>query len=45
MVLVKYEGDTKIVTVVPIHDELAVGTLKGVLELARVDPEEFLKFV
>jgi len=45
VVLVKYKGGQKIVTVVPLHDELAVGTLKGVLELAKVDLEEFLKFV
>ena len=45
VVLVKFEEDKKIVTVVPLHNELAVGTLKGVLELAKVDLEEFLKFV
>ena len=45
VVLVKHEEGKKIVTVVPLHDELAVGTLRGVLELAKVDLEEFLKFV
>ncbi len=45
VVLVKFEEGKKIVTVVPLHDELAVGTLKGVLELAKVDSEEFLRFV
>ena len=45
MVLVKYEIGKKIVTVVPLHDELAAGTLRGVLELAKVDLDEFLKFV
>jgi predicted RNA binding protein YcfA (HicA-like mRNA interferase family) len=28
-------------TVVPLHDELRVGTLKGALRLAGVDEEEF----
>ena len=45
MVLVKFKEGKRIVTVVPLHDELAIGTLKGVLELAKVDLEEFLKFV
>ena len=30
-----------IVTIVPLHRELAIGTLKGVLELAKVDEKEF----
>lgn len=30
-------------TVVPDHDELKIGTLKGILKLARVDEEEFAK--
>ena len=29
--------------VVPLHKELAIGTLKGVLRQAKVTPEEFLK--
>ncbi len=43
-VLVKEAGLGKIVTVVPLHKELKVGTLKGVLELAKVNEEEFAKF-
>ena len=31
------------VCVVPLHDELAVGTLRGVLRQAGVTPEEFLE--
>jgi len=27
------------------HYELKVGTLKGALKLAKVDPEEFAKFL
>jgi len=33
----------EIITIVPLHKELAPGTLKGVLDLAEVDIEEFLK--
>ncbi len=29
--------------VVPLHDELAVGTLRGILRLAGVTPEEFME--
>ena len=32
-------------TVVPNHKELKVGTLKGILELAKVKEEDFTKFV
>lgn len=31
-------------TVVPDHKELKIGTLKGVLELAKVKEEEFAKY-
>ncbi len=31
-------------TVVPNHNELKVGTLKGILELAGVDENDFAKF-
>jgi len=29
--------------VVPLHKELAIGTLKGILKQAGIDPEEFMK--
>ena len=29
--------------VVPLHRELAIGTLSGILKLAKVTPEEFLE--
>jgi predicted RNA binding protein YcfA (HicA-like mRNA interferase family) len=29
--------------VVPLHKELAIGTLKGVLRQAKISPEEFLE--
>ena len=35
----------QITTIVPIHKELAPGTLKGVLDLAQVDEKEFWKKV
>ncbi len=44
IVLVKETNNGKIVTVVPNHKELKTGTLKGVLELAKVDEEDFIKF-
>jgi len=28
---------------VPLHKELKIGTLRGILKLAKVDPEEFLE--
>jgi len=39
--LSKVTTQGKIGTVVPMHDELKPGTLKNVLKLAKVDPEEF----
>ena len=31
----------EITTIVPLHKELALGTLKGVLDLAQVDEKDF----
>ena len=31
----------KITTIIPLHKELSPGTLRGILELAEVDEEEF----
>lgn len=33
----------EIITVVPLHRELATGTLRGVLNLAQVDYKDFLE--
>ena len=33
----------EITTIVPLHRELAAGTLRGILELAQVDEKEFWK--
>lgn len=35
----------KITTIVPLHQELSPGTLRGVLELAEIDFEEFLSII
>jgi len=41
--LVKYEYGRKIVTVVPLHTELKPGTLLGILKLAEICRDEFLR--
>jgi len=43
--LSKVTAQGKVGTVVPMHDELKPGTLKSVLRLAKVDPEEFANFL
>jgi len=35
----------KVGTVVPMHKELKIGTLKGVLKLAKVDTDDFSKYL
>ena len=44
-VLKKEFGGITVGTVVPMHPELKVGTLKGILELAKVNEEEFAKYI
>ena len=39
--LSKAASDGKVGTVVPVHKELKVGTLKNILKLARISEEEF----
>ena len=43
IVLRKETPEDAVGTVVPNHKELKVGTLKGLLELAKVDEEEFAR--
>jgi Predicted periplasmic or secreted lipoprotein len=43
--LKKNSGNGTVVTIVPLHRELARGTLNGVLELAKVEFKEFEKFL
>ena len=35
----------KVGTVVPMHKELKIGTLKGLLKLAKIDPDEFAGYL
>jgi predicted RNA binding protein YcfA (HicA-like mRNA interferase family) len=43
VVLRRFHEGKKIVTVVPLHEEIKPGTLLGILELAQISREEFLK--
>ncbi len=45
VILQKQLSDCKIGTVVPLHKELKIGTLKAILELAKINEEEFSKFL
>ncbi len=45
IVLKKETPEGKIGTVVPMHPEIKIGTLKGILEQAKVSVEEFLRHV
>ena len=44
IVLKKETPEGKIGTVVPNHKEMKIGTLKNILELAKVKEEDFAKF-
>jgi len=35
----------KVGTVVPLHGELKIGTLRGVLKLAKIDPDDFARYL
>ena len=35
----------KVGTIIPMHKELKIGTLKGVLRLGKIDEEEFSKYL
>ena len=43
VVLKKFESGRKIVKVVPLHDEVKIGTLLGILKLAEIRKDDFLK--
>ncbi|MGC9443769.1 MAG: type II toxin-antitoxin system HicA family toxin [Candidatus Methanospirareceae archaeon] len=43
--LSKMTPEGKVGTVVPLHKELKIGTLSGVLKLAKVDMKEFSKYL
>jgi len=43
--LSKVTPEGKVGTVILMHDEIKIGTLKGLLKLAKVDPDEFSKYI
>jgi predicted RNA binding protein YcfA (HicA-like mRNA interferase family) len=43
VVLKKQTSEGEIVCVVPLHKELAIGTLRGILRQAKLTIEEFLR--
>ncbi len=45
IILKKDSSAGSIGTVVPNHKEIKIGTLKGILELAKVDESEFSKYL
>ncbi len=45
VVLKKQVENGELTCVVPLHKELAVGTLRGVLRQANVTPDEFLEYL
>lgn len=45
VILIKETEGGKIGCVVPLHKELEIGTLMGILRQARVSKEEFLKIL
>jgi predicted RNA binding protein YcfA (HicA-like mRNA interferase family) len=45
VVLKKQVANGEVSCVVPLHKELAVGTLRSVLRQANVTPEEFLEYL
>ena len=44
IILNKDTPNGKIGTVVPNHQEIKIGTLKGILELAKIDEDEFSNY-
>ncbi len=43
--LSKITSEGKVGTVVPMHEELKIGTMRGILKLAKVDLDEFSKYI
>ena len=43
-IILKKENGERVGTVVPNHQELKIGTLKGVLALAKIKEEDFAEF-
>lgn len=45
VILIKMTPEGKVGTVVPMHEEIKIGTLKSILKLAKVSEEEFSKYI
>jgi len=45
VILTKQTAEGKVGCVVPLHRQLAIGTLRGILRQAGVSPEEFMEKV
>lgn len=45
VILIKWDNGNKIGTVVPNHPDLKRGTLHSVLKLAKIEEEEFAKYI
>jgi predicted RNA binding protein YcfA (HicA-like mRNA interferase family) len=43
IILIKESSGIKFGTVVPNHKELKIGTLKGILKLAKIEEKDFFK--
>lgn len=43
--LSKPTPDGKVGTVVPLHREVKIGTLRGILKLAKIDPDDFARYL
>jgi len=44
VILIKTTKEGKVGCAVPLHDELEIGTLLGILRQAKIDKKDFLKF-
>ena len=45
IILQKEDNGINVGTVVPNHDEIKIGTLKNILELAKVNEDDFCEFI
>jgi len=45
VIMIKETKEGKIGCVIPLHNELEIGTLRGILTQAKVSKEEFLKIL
>ena len=45
VILIKYTNEGKVGCTVPLHKELKIGTIKGILKQAKINEDEFLDFL